>query len=1006
MPQVIVGAAIGAAASTAVAYAIGGTAAFASASLFGGAITGATAYFAASFAISAALGVVTSALAPKPSSLTTAEDLRGRTVMTRNSISSRKLAYGTVKTSGAIVFLETTGEDNKYLHLCVTLAGHEISEIEAVYFNEDIVRFGIDDNTEVQPNQQAEDVAEELINDIVSAFFHVNSTFGKTFAGLFTQLTDQMFDGSYYSKALITGHYGSADQAADSNLVSRTSATSDHRFRNIAYIYTRFEYDQDVYPNGMPNVSAVIKGKKVYDPRTSTTSWSDNAALCIRDYLTDSLYGIGATAAEIDEDSFIAAANICDEDVDVSSGNTEKRYTINGIVDTAKAPSEILNDMLVACQGSLYYSNGQWHIKAGAYSAPSVTLTDDDLRGSISIQTRNSGHDQFNAVKGVFVSPETNWQPTDFPEVTSTTFEAEDNNERKYVDMNMPFTTSYTMAQRIARMSLYRNREQIILKMPCKLSAFQFDIGDTVAVTNSRLGFSEKPFEVIQWTFSLDGEGMLGVDLILKETSSTIYQWDENTDEKIFTYNNTNLPKASDVTEPSITVSDELRTRNQEAISVLIVDVTSGGTFVSSFEVEAKKSTDTNWVSMGRASSNRFELLNVEDGAIYDVRARAVNTFAVRSTFATDSHQVVGKTAPPQDVTGFTGNVVNGALVLTWNPVTDLDLSHYRLRYASATSDVTYQNAVNLVQKIPRPSASAIVPARTGTYFIKAVDKLGLASETATTIVVDTNVTGVENLNVVQTINEHPSFAGVSDDTVSLDGEGFLILDTENQFDSKTGNFDDALGLFDGGSGDVDTEGFYYFDNSIDLSGVYTARVTASMTVERLDYVSLFDSAVGLFDSRTGNFDGDVNAFDDTDAELQVRHTQDDPSASPTWSSWKPFVVGDYTARGMEFRLRMTTTDTQATPKVTELSVTVDMPDRTEAQSDLSSGSSSYAVTFPSAFKATPAIGISATMQTGDYYEITSKSGSGFTITFKDSSGTAVDRTFDYVAKGYGRLEA
>ena len=959
---------VGAAVATGVGAAFGaiaGGSAFSIGSLSLGAGT-VGAYFARSLVISAIMGVVGAAFAPKPQSLTSANDLRGRTVMQRNSIASRKLAYGKVKTSGAILFMEATN-DNKDLHYVVELASNEITAVNEVYFNDQQVNTNLSDGVQVSVGGS---------------------------------------DPDYSSKAKITAHFGDADQTADSNLVADTSATSDYRFRGIAYIYAKCTYDQDIFVNGTPSISAVIQGRAVYDPRTTTTAYSNNAALCIRDYLMDSTYGLGATASEIDEASFIAAANICDEDVDLAAGGTEKRYAINGIVDTSKTPAAILDDMLMACQGSIYYSNGQWHLKVGKYTAPTVTLTENDIVGSISLNTRNSGADQFNAVKGVFVSPDSNWQPTDFPEVTSSTFEAEDGGDRKYVDMNMPFVTSPTAAQRIAKVSLYRNREQLLLTMPCKLTAFQFEVGDTVAITNTRFGFSEKPFEVIAWNFDFSTNGALVVNLVLKETSATIYTWDETTDEKEFTYNNTTLPSAFTITAPSITVSDELRTRNQEAISALVVDASSGDPFFSSFEVEARIQGDTEWIAMGRSSSNRFELLNVLDGATYEARARIVNTFGVRSTYDTAEHQVIGKTAPPQDVTGFTGNVVNGALVLTWNPVTDLDLSHYRLRFASATSGVTYENAVNLITKIPRPSASAIVPARKGTYFIKAVDKLGLASETAANIVVDTNVSGVENLNVISTINEHPSFAGTLDDTVSLNGEGYLILDTLTLFDAKTGNFDDAVGLFDGGSGDVDPEGFYYFANDVDLGGVYTSRVTASLSVERLDYVNLFDSAVGLFDSRPGNFDGDVNAFDDTDAELQVRYTQDDPSGTPTWTSWRTFTVGDYTAWGMEFRLKMTTTDTQATPIVTAASVVVDMPDRVESQNDLSSGASSYAVTFPSAFKATPAIGIAATMQTGDYYEITSKSGAGFTITFKNSSGTAVDRTFDYVAKGYGRLEA
>lgn len=400
-----------------------------------------------------------------------------------------------------------------------------------------------------------------------------------------------------------------------------------------------------------------------------------------------------------------------------------------------------------------------------------------------------------------------------------------------------------------------------------------------------------------------------------------------------------------------------------------------------------------------------FDIPNLDDGETYEIRVRATTTTGAVSAWTQIDHQITSGLRPPENVTNFTGNVINGALVLTWNAVGDLDLSHYRIRYATELTGVTYQDSVNLVTKIPRPSTSAIVPARTGTYFIKAVDKLGLASDEPATLVVRTNVAGLNSLNVVQTINEHPDFLGTLDDTVVNDNSGdYLVLDTNLNFDSKTGDFDDASGLFDGGEGDVDFDGYYYFYEDVDLGGIYTSRVTASMKVGRLDYTALFDSAVGLFDARQGDFDGDPNAFDDTDAELQIRYTQDDPTGTPTWTAWQTFVVGDYTAWGMEFRVKMTTTDSQATPKVSELSVVVDMPDRVESANDLSSGAGSYAVTFNNAFKVTPAIGIAATMQSGDYYEITSKTGAGFTITFKDSSGTPVDRVFDYVAKGYGRL--
>ena len=81
--------------------------------------------------------------------------------------------------------------------------------------------------------------------------------------------------------------------------------------------------------------------------------------------------------------------------------------------------------------------------------------------------------------------------------------------------------------------------------------------------------------------------------------------------------------------------------------------------------------------------------------------------------------------------------------------------------------------------------------------------------------------------------------------------------------------------------------------------------------------------------------------------------------------------------------------------------------DRVVSETDIVSGTGSKAITFSPSFKALQGVGISASnLTSGDYYAITSKSASGFTITFYNSSNSVVNRTFDYVAKGYGELAA
>ena len=313
--------------------------------------------------------------------------------------------------------------------------------------------------------------------------------------------------------------------------------------------------------------------------------------------------------------------------------------------------------------------------------------------------------------------------------------------------------------------------------------------------------------------------------------------------------------------------------------------------------------------------------------------------------------------------------------------------------------------AIDLVPKISRPATFATVPAMTGTYFIKAVDKLGNASINATSIVA--RIDNIKGLNAVETITESPTFAGAKTDCAVV--SGVLQLISSVDFDDVSGLFDDTPGLFDFGGGTSPTDGIYEFANIVDLGAKYTSRVTSSVQVSRLDYVNTFDVAEGLFDNREGFFDGNPDAFDDTNVILQIATTNDDPTGSPTWSDWRNFFVGDYTAWGYKFRMLLSSIDSSATPTVSSLSVSIDMPDRVTSGDDISSGTGAggLLVNFSPAFKAAPEIGIAAqNLTSGDYYEIVSKTATGFTIRFKDSGGTVINRTFDYVAKGYGELAA
>lgn len=895
-----------------------------------------------------------SALAPKPNVSDTSS--RGLLINAKDAVAPHDFVYGEVRKGGTVTYYETTGADNLYLHQIIVLAGHEVNAINDIYINDEVVTLDA--------------------NGFVTS-------------------------SPWNSKIRIKKHLGGSGQTVDSDLLAESNQiTSDFVGNGIAYLYVRHEYDQDVFANGLPLITAVVKGRKVYDPRTSSTAYSNNAALCVRDYLTAS-YGL--SDSQIDDTVFSAAANICDESVTLAEGGTEARYTVNGVVKADQNHGDVLQNMMTACAGSLFWGAGAWKLVVADYVAPVKTLGLDDLRGPISLSTRVNLRDQFNGVQGTFNNSDDRWIVSDYPPITSATFQAEDGGDETLLDFPLTMTTSSATAQRIAKLTLYRGREQMTLTADFGLNAFDVEVGEIIALTNDRYGWTEKEFEVVGWTFGAAEAGDLRVTLTLRETSEAAFDW--NAEETAIIQNNTTLPNVFTTPAVGVSLNSELRVANQQVVGVLVIDVTSASPFVDRFEVQFKRSNETEWIMAGQASGNRFEAVGISDG-LFDVRARSINVFGARGPFnaVTNFYATLFET-PPEDVTNFSANVVGNTLHLSWTPVGDLDLSHYKLRYSPLTSGAEYQKAVDLVKRISRPANTATVPAQTGTYFIKAVDKLGNVSINATTIVIDTNVADIDYLNVVETQVEHPDFSGAKSDTVLVSDEvgNYLTLDTSVLFDSLDGDFDDALGLFDGGGGAVVASGTYDFDGYIDLGERYVSRVVTSLSLDFLDYVNDFDSASGLFDAREGLFDGDPTAFDTTSVRTQVSTTNDDPAGTPTWSAYRDFIVGDINARALRFRAVLESGSPNNAPAIRELSVEVDMPDRVEAEDDITY-TGSRVVTFPAAFKATPAIGIAASLEDGDRYVISSKSRTGFTITtYTGASVSANAATIDYVAKGYGK---
>ena len=803
---------------------------------------------------------------------------------------------------------------------------------------------------------------------------------------------------------------------------------------------------------------------------TFKVAWSDNPAWCFYDLITNTRYGLGDFIAESQVDKWIlyAIGRYCDELVPDGFGGQEPRFTCNIYMQTREEAYNVVNSMATIFRGMPYWASGAITVGYDAPSDPVYQFTNSNVidgsfnysgsalkaRHTVALVTWNDP-DDFYRQKVEYVEDADGIARYGIIQTEVVAVGCTSRGQANRVGRWLLFTEQNETEIVTFRTGLegFVARPSQIIQIADEMRAgtrlggrivsstsnivvLDADIssvanistgtisvilpsgnletknissvsGSTITVSSN---FSETPAVNAIWmveTSTLSLQTFKVVSVVETQDGVDITALAHNPDK--YAYIEQGLKLAPRVVSSlsvvpnaptNLSVAENLYEQGTE-VKVLITLSWSPVANATAYAISYRYG-NSNYINLPNTSTNSVDIRDAVDGQ-YTFKVFALNSLNSRSIPTELNATIYGKTAPPADVTGFTINIIGTQAHLTWNAVPDLDLSHYVIRHSRSTEGATYAKAVDLLTKVPRPAVSAIAPAMTGTYFIKAVDKSGYESANSTEIVA--LIDGIPDLNVIETIVESPTFNGVKDEVV-VNEENYLILDTASDFDDIEGLFDDVDGDFDGGGGTTSTTGTYYFENFVDLGNVYTSRVTANIDVDRIDYVNLFDDAEGNFDQRVGLFDGDPSTYSDTNAELYVAVTDDDPNGSPvTWSSWRKFFVGDYKARGLKFKAVLTTKALESTPAITQLSVTVDMPDRTTSGDDISSGAGAKVVSFTKGFKVTPALGISAqNLQQGDYYEISSKSANGFTITFKNSSGTSVDRTFDYVARGYGEL--
>lgn len=507
-------------------------------------------------------------------------------------------------------------------------------------------------------------------------------------------------------------HLGSDSQTVNTYLqgLKPTEWDSSHRLRGCAYLVVTLDLEDSRFQGGPPNLTCRVKGRKLYDPRkdstnggsgshryatASTWEWSDNPALCVRDWIVGE-YGMDCGNADVIDSFTIAAANACDVSITTDIGGTtatDRTYRCNGVATTEESRESVLDKLADSMAGFAIYG-AQWQIMAGAWTAPVMDLTDDDLDGQIEILQAGAGIDELvNGVRGTYIGVDSG-SPTDFEPYQNSTFVTADG-EPLWQDVALPFTNSKPHCSNIARVLVERGRNSQVIQYPAKLRAWPLQIGDRVTVTSAEYSFSAKTFRVTDWQFGLAAP----VTLALQEDAADAYDTVDAVEADPTP--NTDLPspwlvEAIVLDTPESGTDHLIRAADGTITTRVWVSWTAlTGAYLKDGRGQVvvrwrRVGTDSEWREIQvDAADEGVYLLGAQDGDRVAIEAWAVNDGGFRGASDTVVHVVVGKTAAPSTVGGLSAATTPGGVLIQWTASTDADYGGTELRVGSSWSGGT-----------------------------------------------------------------------------------------------------------------------------------------------------------------------------------------------------------------------------------------------------------------------------------------------------------------------------
>ena len=636
----------------------------------------------------------------------------------QSNVAALPVIYGRRKVGGVRVYIGTGGSKNKYLYICLALCEGEIEAIESVYINDRLIQF----------------------DRSGSVFTSRNDSFYKN------KIQMQKFLGTD------TGKVQHATQTYSSILAEQSEWTTSHKLKGVAYLALRVQHDSDKH-GGIPDIKCIVKGRKVYDPRDSTTSYTNNPALCLRDYLTNTRYGKGLPASAIDDTTgragFQTAADSCDDASYTvtpffGAGTTVHLLECNARLDTNKTIFSNVKEMLQGMRGLMPYSEGKYGLIIDEGYTPDANtfdLTPDNITSQITVQQSGKGK-RYNRVIVNFPNPSANWQQDSvmFPEKSTDsnsdylTFLSEDNNEELVKEVQCNTITSIYAARELARIICLASRKNVnAVKITATSEALNIAVGDVVRLEHPSFGWTGAARQLMRVSnLQMQDDGEVGLSLV--EHNNSIYGFTqgsmepdnlESTFSGIF---DIDPPTGLSLTETTVVGGDGSL---QPAITASWT--AADDEFVQDYEIQWKQSADSAY-QVAFTTETQYEIapvqVNIAAPITYDVRVRSINTANVKSDFVSSTKQVDGDDGDPSPVTGvtFTRGLKN--ITLEWTNPTDSDLSYVQIYISSTLTKPASPSAQVRGTEYVYPAQSSEGKGTTKYFWLEAVDFSGNVSTT------------------------------------------------------------------------------------------------------------------------------------------------------------------------------------------------------------------------------------------------------------------------------------